>query len=161
MIWCEDNDVDFLHGLAGNNRLEQEPALAKALYQCSGQPSRVFKDFCYKTQKTWRRHRRVVGKAEHLGKGANPRFVVTSLKAMEHDGRELYERMYCARGEMENRIKEQQLMLFADRTSTQKILSNPIRLYFSSLAYVFVQALRRLGLVGTEIWQRLNATPSG
>jgi hypothetical protein len=80
---------------------------------------------------------------------------------MEHDGRELYERMYCARGEMENRIKEQQLMLFADRTSTQKILSNPISLYFSSLAYVLVQALRRRGLVGTEIWQRLNATPSG
>jgi hypothetical protein len=155
MIWCEDNDVDFILGLARNNRLEQELAeelaLAKALYQCSSQASRVFKDFCYKTQKTWRWHRRVVGKAEYLGKGANPRFVVTSIKATEYDARELYERMYCARGEMENRIKEQQLMLFADRTSTQKIFSNQIRLYFSSLAYVLVQALRRLGLSGTDM----------
>lgn len=155
IIWCEDNDVDFILGLARNNRLEQELgeelALAKALYQCSGKASRVFKDFCYKTQKTWRWHRRVVGKAEYLGKGANPRFVVTSIKAVEHDARELYEKMYCARGEMENRIKEQQLMLFADRTSTQKIFSNQIRLYFSSLAYVLVQALRRLGLAGTDM----------
>ncbi len=128
MIWCEDNDVDFILGLARNNRLEQvlaeELALAKALYQCSGKASRVFKDFCYKTQKTWRWHRRVVGKAEHLGKGANPRFVVTSIKAMEYDARELYERMYCARGEMENRIKEQQLMLFADRTGSIRCLWN-------------------------------------
>jgi hypothetical protein len=155
MVWCEDNDVDFLLGLARNNRLEQELAeelaLAKALYQCSGKASRVFKDFCYKTRKTWRWHRRVVGKAEHLGKGANPRFVVTSLKAGEYDARELYEKMYCARGEMENRIKEQQLMLFADRTSTQKMFSNQIRLYFSSLAYILVQALRQFGLAGTDM----------
>lgn len=155
MVWCEDNDVDFLLGLARNSRLEQELAedlaLAKALYQCSDKASRVFKDFCYKTQKTWRWHRRVVGKAEHLGKGANPRFVVTSLTAGEYGARELYEKMYCARGEMENRIKEQQLMLFADRTSTQKIFSNQIRLYFSSLAYVLVQALRQFGLAGTDM----------
>lgn len=155
MAWCEDNDIDFLLGLARNNRLEQELAedlaLAKALFQCSGKASRVFKDFCYKTQKTWRWHRRVVGKAEHLGKGANPRFVVTSLTAGEYDARELYEKMYCARGEMENRIKEQQLMLFADRTSTQKMFSNQIRLYFSSLAYILVQALRQFGLVGTDM----------
>jgi hypothetical protein len=155
MVWCEDNDVDFLLGLARNNRLEQELAeelaLAKALYQCSGKASRVFKDFCYKTRKTWRWHRRVVGKAEHLGKGANPRFVVTSFKAGEYDARELYEKMYCARGEMENRIKEQQLMLFADRTSTQKMFSNQIRLYFSSLAYLLVQALRQFGLAGTDM----------
>jgi hypothetical protein len=155
MVWCEDNDVDFLLGLARNNRLEQELAeelaLAKALYQCSGKASRVFKDFCYKTRKTWRWHRRVVGKAEHLGKGANPRFVVTSFKAGEYDARELYEKMYCARGDMENRIKEQQLMLFADRTSTQKMFSNQIRLYFSSLAYLLVQALRQFGLAGTDM----------
>ena len=155
MVWCEDHDVDFLLGLARNRRLEleiaEELALAKALYQCSEKASRVFRDFCYKPLKTWRWHRRVVGKAEHLGKGANPRFVVTSLKAREHDARELYEKMYCARGEMENRIKEQQLMLFADRTSTHKMFSNQIRLYFSSLAYVLVQALRQLGLAGTDM----------
>ncbi|MDO8946458.1 MAG: IS1380 family transposase [Desulfocapsaceae bacterium] len=155
MVWCEDHDVDFLLGLARNRRLElevsEELALAKALYQCSEKASRVFRDFCYKPLKTWRWHRRVVGKAEHLGKGANPRFVVTSLKAGEHDARELYEKMYCARGEMENRIKEQQLMLFADRTSTHKMFSNQIRLYFSSLAYVLVQALRQLGLTGTDM----------
>jgi len=155
MIWCEDNDIDFVLGLARNNRLEkdlgEELALARALYQCSGEASRVFKDFCYKTVKTWRWNRRVVGKAEHLGKGANPRFIVTSLKPAEYEAQELYEGLYCARGDMENRIKEQQLMLFADRTSTNKIYSNQIRLYFSSVAYVLIQALRRLGLTGTEM----------
>ena len=155
MIWCEDNDVDFLIGLAKNNRLaqdiEEEMALAKALYQCSGKASRVFKDFCYKTLKTWRWNRRVVGKAEHLAKGSNPRFVVTSLRPDLYNAQDLYEKVYCARGDMENRIKEQQLMLFAARTSTKKMHSNQVRLYFSSLAYVLVQALRRLGLAGTEM----------
>ena len=155
MIWCEDNDVDFLVGLAKNPRLgkeiEEELALAKALFECSGNPSRIFKDFCYKTLTSWRWHRRVVGKAEHLAKGSNPRFVVTSLRAEEYDAQELYEKVYCARGDMENRIKEQQLMLFADRTSTSKMHSNQVRLYFSSLAYVLVQSLRRLGLVDTEM----------
>lgn len=155
MIWCEDNDVDFLFGVAKNNRLgkkiDEELALAKALYQCSGKASRVFKDFCYKTLKTWRWSRRVIGKAEHLAKGANPRFIVTSLKPDEYNAQELYEKVYCARGDMENRIKEQQLMLFAARTSTKKIQSNQVRLYFSSLAYVLMQALRRLGLAGTKM----------
>ncbi|NNK14563.1 MAG: IS1380 family transposase [Desulfofustis sp.] len=155
MSWCEDNDVDFIIGVAKNVRLkqeiEEELALAKALYQCSGKASRVFKDFCYKTLKTWRWQRRVIGKAEHLAKGANPRFVVTSFSAKEHDAQELYEKLYCARGDMENRIKEQQLMLFAARTSTSKMHSNQVRLYFSSIAYVLVQALRRLGLVGTKM----------
>lgn len=155
MIWCEDNDVDFLLGLAKNNRLgkeiEEEMALAKALYQCRGRASRVFKDFCYKTLKTWRWNRRVVGKAEHLAKGSNPRFVVTSLRPDLNNAQDLYEKVYCARGDMENRIKEQQLMLFAARTSTKKMHSNQVRLYFSSLAYVLVQALRRLGLAGTEM----------
>lgn len=153
MVWCEDHDVHFLVGVAKNNRLAEEIAeelaLAKALYQCSGKASRVFKDFCYKTLKTWRWHRRVVGKAEHLAKGSNPRFVVTSLPAELYGARDLYEKMYCARGDMENRIKEQQLMLFAARTSTKKMHSNQVRLYFSSLAYVLTQALRRLGLEGT------------
>lgn len=155
MVWCEDNDVDFILGLARNSRLEkeihEELALAHALYQCSGKASRIFKDFCYKTRDTWRWQRRVVGKAEYLCKGANPRFVVTSFTATEYEAQVLYEKMYCARGDMENRIKEQQLMLFADRTSTQKMHSNQIRLYFSSVAYVLVQALRRLGLAGTEM----------
>ena len=155
MRWCEDNDVHFLLGVPKNNRLaeaiEEELALAKALYQCSGKASRVFKDFCYKTLKTWRWHRRVVGKAEHLAKGTNPRFIVTSLLPEDYTAQELYEKVYCARGDMENRIKEQQLMLFAARTSTKKMQSNQVRLYFSSLAYVLMQALRRLGLVGTEM----------
>ena len=155
MSWCEDNDVHFIIGIGKNNRLnqeiEEELALAKALYQCSGKASRVFKAFCYKTLKSWRWQRRVIGKAEHLAKGANPRFVVTSLTAEECGAQELYEKLYCARGDMENRIKEQQLMLFADRTSTSKIHSNQVRLYFSSIAYVLMQALRRLGLAGTEM----------
>jgi hypothetical protein len=155
MSWCEDNDVHFIIGIGKNNRLnqeiEEELALAKALYQCSGKASRVFKDFCYKTLKSWRWQRRVIGKAEHLAKGANPRFVVTSLTAEACGAQELYEQRYCARGDMENRIKEQQLMLFADRTSTSKMHSNQVRLYFSSVAYVLVQALRRLGLAGTEM----------
>jgi len=155
MSWCEDNDVHFIIGVGKNNRLnqeiEEELALAKALYQCSGKASRVFKDFCYKTLKSWRWHRRVIGKAEHLSKGANPRFVVTSFTAEECGAQELYEKQYCARGDMENRIKEQQLMLFADRTSTSKIHSNQVRLYFSSMAYVLIQALRRLGLAGTKM----------
>jgi hypothetical protein len=155
MVWCEDHDVHFLVGVAKNNRLAdeiaEELALAKALYQCHGEASRVFKDFCYKTLKTWRWHRRVVGKAEHLAKGSNPRFVVTSLPAELYGARDLYEKVYCARGDMENRIKEQQLMLFAARTSTKKMHSNQVRLYFSSFAYVLIQALRRLGLVGTEM----------
>ena len=155
LSWCEDNDVHFIIGIGKNNRLnleiEEELALAKALYQCSGKASRVFKDFCYKTLKSWRWQRRVIGKAEHLAKGANPRFVVTSFTAKDYDGQELYEKVYCGRGDMENRIKEQQLMLFADRTSTSKMHSNQVRLYFSSIAYLLVQALRRLGLAGTEM----------
>lgn len=99
----------------------------------------------------WRWSRRVIGKAEHLAKGANPRFIVTSLKPDEYNAQKLYEKVYCARGDMENRIKEQQLMLFAARTSTKKIQSNQVRLYFSSLAYVLMQALRRLGLAGTKM----------
>jgi hypothetical protein len=155
MAWCEDNDVDFIFGIGRNSRLEkelgEELALAHALYQCSEKASRVFKDFCYKTLKSWRWQRRVVGKAEYLSKGANPRFIVTSFSPTEYEAQELYEKVYCARGDMENRIKEQQLMLFADRTSTQKMHSNQLRLYFSSVGYVLIQALRRLGLAGTDM----------
>jgi len=155
MKWCEDNNVDYLFGMARNNRLveeiEAEMDEAKIMYESSGEASRRFKDFRYQTLKSWSRDRRVVGKAEYLGKGANPRFVVTSLSKDKYDARTLYEDEYCARGDMENRIKEQQLMLFADRTSSATMRANQLRLYFSSVAYVLMQALRRLGLAGTKM----------
>jgi hypothetical protein len=155
MAWCEENGVGYVLGLARNPRLATaiaaELGRAKAAFEETGEPSRVFKDFEYSTLKSWSRQRRVVGKAEHLSGGANPRFVVTSKPADEYDARTLYEDVYCARGEMENRIKEQQLMLFADRTSTHWMRSNQIRLWFSSVAYVLVNALRRVALKGTEM----------
>jgi hypothetical protein len=155
MAWCEANGVQFLLGLAKNQRLNKRigDALysAECAYRASGQASRVFEDFSYRTLKSWSRARRVVAKAEHLAKGANPRFVVTSLPAQRYDPRTLYEDLYCARGDMENRIKEQQLDLFADRTSTHTLRANQIRLYFSSFAYVLLCALRRLGLHETEL----------
>ena len=111
----------------------------------------MFKDFTYRTHKSWSRSRRVVGKAEHLNKGANPRFVVTNLSAEEFDTRTLYEDEYCARGEMENRIKEQQLYLFADRTSAHSMRANQLRLWFSSVAYTLLQVIRQFGLKGTKL----------
>lgn len=155
MVWCEDNEVDFLLGLARNSRLQEvlAPALEQAQHQfeSTGQPARVFADFTYQTRTSWSRSRRVVGKAEYLPKGENPRFVVTSLSADAFDPRTLYEEEYCARGEMENRIKEQQRYLFADRTSTHELRSNQLRLWFSSVAYALMQALRRIGLRGTPL----------
>ena len=160
MAWCEANAVDYVLGLAKNDRLRAEIAaeLAQASeqYQQTGQAARIFKEFRYQTRESWERTRRVVAKAEHLEKGSNPRFVVTSLPSQEWAAQALYEELYCARGEMENRIKEQ-LMLFADRTSTAYLRSNQIRLYFSSLAYSLMQALRRLGLQGTE-WAQAQCT---
>lgn len=155
MAWCETNQVDYLLGLAKNERLKKEIEdglnEAKSEYERTGHSSRVFKDFVYQTLNSWSRARRVVGKAEHLEKGANPRFVVTSIPAERIDARTLYEKEYCARGEMENRIKEQQQYLFADRTSTHTMRANHLRLWFSSMAYVMMNALRRFGLVGTEM----------
>ncbi|MCP4655028.1 MAG: IS1380 family transposase [bacterium] len=156
MTWCEETDgVDYIFGLAKNKRLKRaiaaEAAQAEAEWEKTQKASRVFKDFTYRTLDSWSRARRVVGKAEHLGKGANPRFVVTSLAPCEWDARALYEDLYCARGEMENRIKEQQLYLFADRTSTHGFRSNQLRLLFSSAAYILMDGLRRLGLQGTEL----------
>ena len=151
MSWCEAEGVDYLLGLAKNDRLKadiaQEMEEAKAQYQETGRAARLFKEFVYQTRKSWSCARRVVAKAEHLEKGENPRFVVTSLN---REAQELYEQHYCARGDMENRIKEQ-LMLFSDRTSTHYLRSNQLRLYFSSIAYVLLQMLRRLGLQGTEL----------
>ncbi len=155
MAWCEANGVDYVLGLAKNARLvaeiAEELALAAAEHEQTGKAARCFKDFPYRTLDSWSSARRVVGKAEHLDKGSNPRFVVTSLSPEAWDARALYEDLYCARGEMENRIKEQQMCLFADRTSTRWMRSNQIRLWLSSLAYVLVAALRRLGLAGTTM----------
>ncbi len=155
MAWCEGEEIDFVLGLAKNERLkamiEDEMRQAKELYEGTKKASRVFKDFRYETRQSWTRERRVVGKAEHLDKGSNPRFVVTSIAMEEMDARTLYEQLYCGRGDMENRIKEQQLWLFADRTSTGKMRANQLRLYFSSVAYTLMQALRRLGLQGTRM----------
>jgi Transposase DDE domain group 1 len=154
MSWCEAEGVDYLLGLAKNERLkaeiEKEMGEAKAQYQETGRAARLFKEFVYQTRESWSRARRVVAKAEHLEKGENPRFVVTSLSREAWPMQALYEERYCARGDMENRIKEQ-LMLFSDRTSTHYLRSNQLRLYFSSIAYVLLQMLRRLGLEGTEL----------
>jgi hypothetical protein len=156
MAWCESEGIDYVFGLAQNARLkkqiEAEMAAAEKQYEQTKASARVFSEFLYATEKTWSRERRVIAKAEHLDKGANPRFLVTSLSQEQVAAQELYEKVYCARGECpENRIKEQQLDLFADRTSTGKMWSNQLRLYFSSIAYVLLQTLRRTALAGTEL----------
>jgi hypothetical protein len=155
MAWCECNGVDYVLGLAQNPRLvaaiADELGRARQQFEATKQPARVFAELRYQTLETWSRERRVVAKAEHLAKGANPRFVVTSLSAEDRPARPLYEQDYCARGEMENRIKEQQLHLFADRTSAGTMRANQIRLFFASVAYTLLHALRRLGLAGTEL----------
>jgi Transposase DDE domain group 1 len=154
MVWCEANRVDFLFGLARNSRLEAilAPAMreAKKVSKRTGKPVRRFKDFSYRTRNSWDRRRRVIGKAEWTKGEGNPRFVVTSLGRREAKPRYLYERIYCARGDMENRIKECQLDLFSDRTSAATMRANQIRLWFASLAYVLLCALRRIGLAGTR-----------
>jgi hypothetical protein len=154
MAWCEANRVDFLFGLARNERLEQ--AIKDELIQASldsmrtGRPARHFKDFSWSTLDSWSRNRRVVGKAEVTGGDTNPRFIVTSLKPTQVGARYLYQTIYCARGEMENRIKECQLDLFADRTSAATMRANQLRLWFASMAYVLLCALRRIGLPHTQ-----------
>src|SRR5246127_2726046 len=153
MAWCEKHAVDYVFGFARNPRLRRKIAKemrqAKKEQQRTGEPARVFTEFFYQTRKTWSRNRRVIAKAEQIPGKENPRYVVTSLPRAVWPTRELYEQLYCARGEMENRIKEQ-LSLFSDRMSTESLRSNQLRLYFSSLAYVLVEALRRLALAGTE-----------
>lgn len=155
MTWCESNGVDFLFGMAKNKRLVgiigKELHAAKLAFEASGQASRRFAEFSYRTRKSWARERRVIGKAEHLAKGSNPRFVVTSLSAERCAARALYEERYCARGEMENRIKEQQLCLFSNRTSCHTMRANQLRLWLSGAAYVLLQTLRRFGLAETDL----------
>jgi Transposase DDE domain group 1 len=152
MAWCEANGVDFLFGLARNERLVCEIAteldLVAARSRRTGRPERCFKSFLWMTRRTWSRRRRVVAKAEWTNGEANPRFVVTSLD--ECKAKYLYEKVYCARGEMENRIKECQLDLYADRTSAATMRANQLRLWFYSMAYVLLCALRRIGLHGTD-----------
>ena len=154
MAWCEENSVDFVFGLARNARLakelEEHMARAEAESQRTGETARRFKDFQYTTRKSWSRRRRVIGKAEWTQGEANPRFIVTSLNRAEFKGRYLYEKVYCARGDMENRIKECQMDLFADRTSANTMRANQLRLWFSSMAYVLLCALRRIGLQHTR-----------
>jgi len=155
MTWCEDNGVDYIFGLAKNNRLVKkilkQLKKAKKRFWMTGRAARYYRDFSYRTLKSWDRTRRVVGKAEQLSKGQNPRFVVTSLSKEQFAAQALYEDLYCARGDMENRIKEQQLGLFADRTSSMVFSANQLRLWFSSVAYVLLSELRRVGLKGTEL----------
>ena len=154
MTWCEANGVDFLFGLAKNERLiaeiktELDRAAAKS--RRTGRPERRFKSFMWMTRRTWSRRRRVVAKAEWTKGEANPRFVVTSLAREECKPKYLYEKIYCARGDMENRIKECQLDLYADRTSTATMRANQLRLWFHSMAYVLLCALRRIGLHDTD-----------
>jgi hypothetical protein len=165
MSWCESNGVDFLFGLARNQRLRRvigaQMHAATRQWNQTGKPARVFSEFLYRTRKTkkggWDRERRVVAKAEHIDGKENPRFVVTSLTNEEWKAQPLYEKLYCARGDMENRIKEQ-FSLFADRMSAETMRANQVRLYLSAMAYILVSGLRRLGLKGTELAEAQVAT---
>ena len=154
MAWCEMNQVDFVFGLARNARLVEEISVellqAEAEASATGKPARRFKDFRYATLDSWSRRRRVVAKAEWTNGEANPRFIVTSLSKAETSARFLYEKVYCARGEMENRIKECQGDLFADRTSTATLCANQLRLWLASFAYALLCAVRRIGLAHTQ-----------
>jgi len=153
MRWCDSHGIGYVLGLAKNKVLERaardEIERAERQYRRTGDPQRVFGSFSYAAG-SWDRRRRVIVKAEHTAQGPNPRFVVVNVPG---DPQELYEDVYCQRGEMENRIKEQQLDLFADRTSCHRLLANQFRLLLSSAAYVLVQALRRTALAGTGLAQ--------
>lgn len=155
MRWCEENHVDYLFGLAKNTRLRR--AVGEAMqrsrerFASTGKPARIYQELRYRTRKSWSRERRVVAKAEYIAGKENPRFVVTSLSATRCATRRLYEALYCARGEMENRIKEQQLYLFADRTSAATMRANQLRLWFSSVAYLLMHQLRQHTLRGGEL----------
>ena len=155
MAWCEAGGVDFIFGLAKNVRLNRaigaELAEARDESRTTGAPARRFKELIWSTRKSWSRARRVIAKAEWTQGEANPRFIVTSLTAADGDGRRLYEEVYCARGEMENRIKECQIDLFADRTSTATMTANQLRLWSASMAYVLLDSLRRLAVQATDL----------
>ena len=160
--WCETNGIHYVTGIARNPRLEGllEPALERAAEEAAamGEPTRLYEELRYRTLETWSRSRRVVGKAEITERGRNPRFVVTSFSPDEVDAKTLYEALYCARGDMENRIKEQQLDLFATRTSGRLMRVNQMRLWLSSVAYTLIEALRRTALQGTQLANAYCAT---
>ena len=162
MKWCESDDVDFVLGVGRNERLMAEiaPELERVAAKSArtGEPERRFKSFMWSTRHTWSRKRRVVAKIEWTKEGANPRFVVTSLTRRQCKAKDLYEKVYCARGDMENRIKECQLDLFADRTSAGTMRANQLRLWFYSMAYVLLCALRRIGLHDTDLAQATCGT---
>jgi hypothetical protein len=154
MAWCEANAVEYVFGMARNGLLEKKvvEALeqARQQFEQTQQPARLFVEFEHETVSgTWSCRRRVVAKAEHIGGKSNPRFIVTSLTAQDWTAQKLYEELYCARGDMENRIKEQ-FVLFADRVSAATLRANQLRLYFSVMAYALICGLRRLGLHGTD-----------
>jgi hypothetical protein len=165
MSWCESHRVEFVFGMARNQRLRRimgaEMHAATQQWNQTGKPARVFSEFHYRTKKTkkggWDRERRVAAKAEHIDGKENPRFVVTSLASEEWAAQALYEELYCARGDMENRIKEQ-FSLFADRVSAATMRANQMRLYLSAMAYILVSGLRRLGLPMTELAQAQVST---
>jgi Transposase DDE domain group 1 len=162
MTWCEANGVDFIFGLARNVRLTRtigaELVEARDESRMTGEPARRFKELTWSTRKSWSRPRRVIAKAEWTRGEANPRFIVTSLTAADGDGRRLYEDIYCARGEMENRIKECQMDLFADRTSTATMKANQLRLWFAAMAYVLLESLRRIALQTTDLADATGGT---
>lgn len=165
MSWCEKQGVEYVFGLARNQRLRriigQPMHAATQEWNRSGKPARVFTEFGYRTRKTnksgWERERRVVAKAEHIDGKENPRFVVTSLRREGWAAQALYEELYCARGDMENRIKEQ-FSLFADRVSAETMRANQMRLYLSAMAYVLLSGMRRVGLTATELAQAQVST---
>jgi hypothetical protein len=158
MSWCESQRVDFVFGMARNQKLRRIIGVqmheATQQWKQTGKPARVFTDFEYQTKRTkkggWHRARRVAAKAEHIDGKENPRFVVTSLTSEQWPSKALYEDLYCARGDMENRIKEQ-FSLFADRVSAETMRANQMRLYLSTMAYILVSGLRRLGLKATAL----------
>jgi hypothetical protein len=155
MTWCEKNRVDFVVGMARNSRVEGlisgSLAEAKQQFEATPQPARIFVEFEYETLKgTWSKKRRVVAKAEHINGKSNPRFIVTSLDSERWEKQKLYEELYCARGDMENRIKEQ-FVLFADRVSASTMRANQQRIYLSVIAYTLLNGLRRLGLQTTTM----------
>ena len=162
MSWCEANQLKYVFGLAKNKRLlaqiESQLAQAKKDSQATGERARVFRRFTYRTLRSWSGSRQVIGKAEWLPEGPNPRFVVTNLNPQEYSPQELYEEVYCARGDMENRIKEMQLDLFADRTSTAYLRSNQLRLYFSVFASILMRIIKKYGLTGTPLETATSGT---
>jgi Transposase DDE domain group 1 len=165
MSWCESNEVDYIFGMARNQRLRKiigrQMQEATVQWKQTGKPARVFTEFEYRTKKTkksgWDQDRRVVAKAEHIDGKENPRFVVTSLSGERWAAQALYEELYCGRGDMENRIKEQ-FSLFADRVSAETMRANQLRLYLSAAAYILVSGLRRVGLKGTALAQAQVST---